>query len=338
MKRISILILAIFLFAGCNNVDEILSNFKNLTPSQDTKEETEIKEEAVINDKQSENYQYEDVCDLFFNDPETIRGSQILYIAINAVDQLMCDYKPVDIYNIESIIDSFLYIHLENTIFLIHSEGSIETDQKILGIINRGYKSKRIRKYERSICLMRDEALQRWKDEMEIKPPPPPPPPPPQAIIVVEDDVEVEVEDLIGETETDEDEIIYIEEEDDDEIFMVVEEVPEFPCLDFTRTDSEGRAYTKEYCGYEGLTRFFRNNVEYPAMAKEYNITGKVYVQFVIEKDGEVTNVKVIRGVEKSLDEEAVRVVSLMPNWKPGMKRGKNVRVYFTVPINFNLN
>ena len=155
MKKISILILTVFLFAGCNNVDEILSNFKNLIPSQDTKGETEIKEEPITNEKENENYQYEDICDLFFNDPEAIKHNrdQILYIAINAGDQLMCDYKPVDIYNIESIIDSFLYIHLDNTIFLIHSQGSIEADQKILGIINRGYKTKSQRQFIKPASL-----------------------------------------------------------------------------------------------------------------------------------------------------------------------------------------
>ena len=105
----------------------------------------------------------------------------------------------------------------------------------------------------------------------------------------------------------------------DEEIFMKVEEMPEFPG------------------GYEGLAKYLSDSITYPAIAKEYNIQGKVYVQFVVEKNGKVSNVKVVRGVDKNLDKEAVRVVKSFPDWKAGKQRGKAVRVYFTVPINFQL-
>lgn len=165
--------------------------------------------------------------------------------------------------------------------------------------------------------------------KQEVKPPPPPPPPP-EIIEVVENDKEIEEEVEIEETETDEEEAFEIpEEEDDEEIFMVVEQAPDFKCMKIGR---------KEYCGYEALTKYLQKNVNYPAIAKEYNITGKVYVQFVVEKNGKVTNVKVVRGVDKNLDDEALRVVKSFPDWNPGKQRGKAVRVYFTVPINFNLN
>jgi|TARA_Y200000002_G_scaffold53412_1_gene38933 protein TonB len=152
----------------------------------------------------------------------------------------------------------------------------------------------------------------------EVKPPPPPPPPP-EIIEIVEDEVEIEKELEIEETETDEDEIIEIEE-DDEEFFMVVENMPEFPGGDL------------------GLMKFIQKNVRYPAIAKEYNITGKVYVSFIVDKQGNVTNVKIVRGVDKNLDAEAVRVVSSLPKYKPGKQRGKAVRVMFTIPINFTLN
>ena len=152
----------------------------------------------------------------------------------------------------------------------------------------------------------------------EVKPPPPPPPPP-EIIEIVEDEVEIEKELEIEETETDEDEIIEIEE-DDEEFFMVVENMPEFPGGDL------------------GLMKFIQKNVRYPAIAKEYNITGKVYVSFIVDKQGSVTNVKIVRGVDKNLDAEAVRVVSSLPKYKPGKQRGKAVRVMFTIPINFTLN
>ena len=152
----------------------------------------------------------------------------------------------------------------------------------------------------------------------EVKPPPPPPPPP-EIIEIVEDEVEIEKELEIEETETDEDEIIEIEE-DDEEFFMVVENMPEFPGGDL------------------GLMKFIQKNVRYPAIAKEYNITGKVYVSFIVDKKGNVTNVKIVRGVDKNLDAEALRVVSSLPKYKPGKQRGKPVRVMFTIPINFTLN
>ena len=153
--------------------------------------------------------------------------------------------------------------------------------------------------------------------KQELKPPPPPPPPP-EVIEIVEDDVVIEDEIEIEDTESDED--LEIVEEDDDEVFMVVENMPEFPGGDL------------------GLMKYIQKNVKYPPIAKEYNITGKVYISFVVDKSGSVTNVKVVRGVDKNLDAEAVRVIKSLPKYKPGKQRGKAVKVMFTVPINFTLN
>ena len=155
--------------------------------------------------------------------------------------------------------------------------------------------------------------------KQELKPPPPPPPPP-EIIEIVEDDVEIEDEIEIEDTESDEDEEIEIIEEDDDEFFMVVENMPILPGGDL------------------GLMKYIQKHVKYPAIAKEYNITGKVYVSFIVDKSGSVTNVKIVRGVDKNLDAEAVRVVKSLPKYKPGKQRGKAVRVMFTIPINFTLN
>ena len=180
--------------------------------------------------------------------------------------------------------------------------------------------------YDKSSYNLGDLNLDDLEEEIipitkqEQKPPPPPPPPPPEIIEIVEDEVEIEEELEIEDTESDEDEIIEIEEEDDDEFFMVVENMPEFPGGDL------------------GLMKYIQKNVKYPPIAKEYNITGKVYVQFIVDKSGTVTNVKVVRGVDKNLDAEAVRVVKSLPKYKPGKQRGKPVRVMFTIPINFTLN
>jgi len=153
----------------------------------------------------------------------------------------------------------------------------------------------------------------------EVKPPPPPPPPP-EIIEIVKDDQEIENEIEIDDTESDEDEVIDIEEDDDEEFFMVVENMPQFPGGDL------------------GLMKYIQKHVKYPAIAKEYNITGKVYVSFIVDRQGKVTNVKIVRGVDKNLDAEALRVVKSLPKYKPGKQRGKAVRVMFTIPINFTLN
>lgn len=103
------------------------------------------------------------------------------------------------------------------------------------------------------------------------------------------------------------------------EIFTVVEEMPAF----------NG--------GIEELYKFLANNIKYPQQAKDAQIKGRVFVNFVVEKDGEVTNVNVLRGIGGGCDEEAIRVVSSMPRWKPGTQRGENVRVSYNLPIKFSL-
>ncbi|HIG32108.1 MAG TPA: energy transducer TonB [Flavobacteriales bacterium] len=178
--------------------------------------------------------------------------------------------------------------------------------------------------YEKSVYNLGQLNLDDLEEEIipitkqELKPPPPAPPPPPEVIEIVEDEVEIENEIEIEDTESDED--LEIIEEDDDEVFMVVESMPVFPGGDL------------------GLMKYIQKNVKYPPIAKEYNITGKVYISFIVDKSGSVTNVKVVRGVDKNLDAEAVRVIKSLPKYKPGKQRGKPVRVMFTVPINFTLN
>ena len=114
--------------------------------------------------------------------------------------------------------------------------------------------------------------------------------------------------------------VVETDESDEEAIYVVVETMPEFPGGDL------------------GLMKYIQKNVKYPAIAKEYNITGKVYVSFIVDKKGSVTNVKIVRGVDKNLDAEAMRVVKSLPKYKPGKQRGKAVRVMFTIPINFTLN
>ena len=103
-------------------------------------------------------------------------------------------------------------------------------------------------------------------------------------------------------------------------VFTVVEKMPTFPGGDDARI------------------AFMIQNIKYPEQAAKKGIQGRVFVTFVIEADGSITDVKVLRGFDKSCDQEAVRVIKLMPKWNPGMQNGKAVRTQFNLPINFKLD
>lgn len=109
-------------------------------------------------------------------------------------------------------------------------------------------------------------------------------------------------------------------EEEENKIFTVVEQQPEF----------EG--------GYEAMMNFIKKNMRYPASARRMGVDGTVYVSFVVSKDGSISEVKTIRGISADCDAEAMRVVSMMPPWKPGKQNGKPVFVRFVLPIKFKLN
>jgi protein TonB len=172
-------------------------------------------------------------------------------------------------------------------------------------------------------------------EQIKTPPPPPPPPPAPEVIEVVEDEEEVE-ETVIESTETDEDEIIDIVEveeveEDIDVPFAVIEDVPIFPGCERVKK-SERRT-----CFQEKMNRHIRKNFRYPEIAQEMGIQGRVYVQFVIAKDGNITGVR-MRGPDKNLEKEAARIIGKLPRMTPGKQRGRPVRVPFSIPITFRLN
>ena len=83
--------------------------------------------------------------------------------------------------------------------------------------------------------------------------------------------------------------------------------------------------------------RYLHSQIKYPALAKESGISGRVFVSFVIERDGSVTDITILRGIGGGCDEEAIRVVKSMPRWNPGTQRGQPVRVRFNLPIKFTL-
>ena len=87
--------------------------------------------------------------------------------------------------------------------------------------------------------------------------------------------------------------------------------------------------------GYDAMMNFLKNNIRYPETAKKSGIQGTVYIQFIVEKTGKVARVKILRGISKECDEEAIRVVNSMPKWIPGRQSGKAVPVMFQIPVKF---
>ena len=172
-------------------------------------------------------------------------------------------------------------------------------------------------------------------EQLKSPPPPPPPPPAPEVIEVVEDEEEVE-ETVIESTETDQDEIIIeeieVEEEfeDIDVPFAVIEDVPIFPGCESV-AKSQRRA-----CFQDKINQHIRRNFRYPEIAQEMGIQGRVYVNFIIAKDGSITNIR-MRGPDKNLENEAQRIISRLPQMTPGKQRGRAVRVPFSIPITFRL-
>lgn len=141
--------------------------------------------------------------------------------------------------------------------------------------------------------------------EKAVAPPPPPPPPPPR--------------------------------EEAREIFVVVEEMPRFPGCETVAGDAKA----KKACADKKLMEFIYDKIQYPAIARENGVEGNVVVQFVVNTDGTVTDVSVVRDIGAGCGEEAVRIVNLMNSmsekWTPGKQRGRAVRVMFTLPIRFKL-
>lgn len=106
----------------------------------------------------------------------------------------------------------------------------------------------------------------------------------------------------------------------EEEIFVAVEQQAEFPG------------------GMPALMKWLGSNIRYPEAAQQNDVQGRVIVKFVVEKDGSVSQAQIVKGVDKDLDKEALRVVNKMPKWQPGKNNGVTVRSYFTLPVNFKLN
>jgi len=169
--------------------------------------------------------------------------------------------------------------------------------------------------------------LDEFEEQIEIPITEQPPPPPPEKVIEIieipdEEEIEEEIEvDL--DVEFDEDTVIAVEdapeEEDTDKIFLVVEKQPE----------PKG--------GIRAFNKYIGTHIKYPEQARRAGVQGRVYVQFVVDKDGSLTNVKAVKGIGMGCDQEAVRVVKKAPKWNPGKQRGRPVRVKMVIPILFTL-
>lgn len=162
--------------------------------------------------------------------------------------------------------------------------------------------------------------------EEKLEPPPPPETKIVDIIEIVKNDIEV-TDDVstVGEDMDATTNIVWIppvveaEEVEEDVIHEHVEIMPDFPG------------------GMAALMKYLGTNIKYPTISQEMGSAGKVIVQFVVDKDGTITNPAVVRGVDAYLDKEAIRVISSMPKWKPGVQNGKKVRVKYTVPVVFRL-
>jgi protein TonB len=172
-------------------------------------------------------------------------------------------------------------------------------------------------------------------EQLKTPPPPPPPPPPaPEVIEIVEDEEEVE-ETVIESTESDEEMIIedIVVEDDFEDIdvpFAVIEDVPILPGCERVAKSQ------RRTCFQDQMNKHIRKNFRYPDIAQEMGIQGRVYVNFIISKDGSITNIR-MRGPDKNLENEAARIIGRLPKMTPGKQRGRAVRVPFSIPITFRL-
>jgi len=154
----------------------------------------------------------------------------------------------------------------------------------------------------------------------------------PETQINVETEPEIETE-TEAQTQTEshtETEIV----EEDDIVYQIVEEMPRFPGCE----DMEGTKDEKEDCAYKNRVKYVKENIQYPAEAREKGIEGLVVIDMIIDEEGRVTDAKVLRAPpESGLGEEALRIVNSMPNWIPGKRKGEAVKVSRKLPVRFEL-
>ena len=219
---------------------------------------------------------------------------------------------------------------LENKRLLLLEVGLIVALAVVYGAFNYSSKEKSVAALEDTTQVLVEEEMIAIQNEL-----PPPPPEAPQIpvlsdqIDIVDDDIKLD-DDMFMNLEDDntgveiqeykEAEVIEEEEEEEAIPFQLVEQKPSFNGGDANE-----------------FSKWVNSRLVYPEIAKENGVQGRVTLQFTVEADGRVTNVRVLRGVDESLDKEAVRVVSSSPKWKPGKQRDRAVKVTYTFPVIFQL-
>lgn len=192
---------------------------------------------------------------------------------------------------------------------------------------------------DREITIVQDQGVADIIAEEEVEitrpedtPPPPPPPPAPavaEVLTVVEDDVKLDDVEIVS--------------SEDDAASAQVEAYTPPAVVEMKKRNLHSRSLLlietmPEFPGGQGaLLQYLAKSIKYPVIAQENGIQGRVSCSFVVNKDGSIVDAEVIRGVDPSLDKEALRVINSMPKWSPGKQRGKPVRVKYTVPVTFRL-
>ena len=187
------------------------------------------------------------------------------------------------------------------------------------------------KQYEDSLIDLQGKSTNTFEEMLEVPPTEQPPPPAPiiqqPQIVEVPDEEEIKEDlnlkfdvEVTEETKVEEVVVAAVEEKENvDEIFSVVEE----------SANPRG--------GYPAFYKFVGEKIKYPAQARRMGIEGKVFVEFVVNRDGTIVDVKAIKGIGAGCDEEAVRIVQSAPAWTPGKQRGKPVRQKMVIPITFKL-
>ncbi|MBO5406500.1 MAG: energy transducer TonB [Bacteroidales bacterium] len=222
--------------------------------------------------------------------------------------------------------------NLENKKFMFMEVGLIVALLMVLGAFEWSTTETSVSILEEEVAVVIEEEQVPITQEEQLPPPEVPKEPVMSDVIdIVDDDIKVEDNFLIS---TEDDASLgveikdYVVEQQEEEVveeeeipFAVVEQKPTFQGKDPN----------------PGFTKWVFSKIVYPEIAKENGVQGRVTLQFTIDTDGSVRNVKVLRGVDSSLDKEAVRVVSSSPKWQPGMQRNKPVKVKYTFPVVFQL-
>jgi len=219
---------------------------------------------------------------------------------------------------------------LENKKILFVEVGLIVALAVVLGAFE--YKT-----YERNVSMITAEIQQIVEEEqIPITMAPPPPPPEVPTTPVLSDAIEIVNDDIIIEED------VFIETEDDASFAVEIRDYIDYKEEEAVEEEEIPLAIVEEKPSFKGgdentFTKWVLERIIYPQAAMENGVEGRVVLSFIVDADGYVKNVTVLRGVDPSIDKEAIRVVSSSPRWKPGRQRDRNVRVPYNFPLNFQI-